>query len=207
MFTPAAQSLLSLDPDLGQLLSGDRLQAAGRELVARVTKLEPGPWQPERLCAAESASNLGLLVLTGTIARELWLHDMPSTELFGAGDLIRTWRADAAPEMVPTETCWNALSPASVALLDRDRAHALRRYPEVMAVVLDRLNARAERLAMSSAAASARMTGPLENAVSSTRTARSCWRGLRSVSTSTWTRMMRWSCFSRRASLSMTCSR
>ena len=34
---------------------------------------------------------------------------------------------------------------------------------------------------MSSAAASARITGPLEKAVSSTRTARSCWRGLRSL--------------------------
>ena len=152
MYTPAAQPLLTLDPDLGQLLTGDRLHAAGRELRARVTELGPGPWQPEWLCAAESASNLGLLILTGTIARELSLsHDAPSAELFGAGDIIRTWRADTTPKLLPTMTRWNVLSPASVALLDRDSALALRRYPEVMTVVLDRLNARAERLAVTQA--------------------------------------------------------
>ena len=152
MYTPAAQPLLTLDPDLGQLLTGDRLHAAGRELRARVTELGPGPWQPEWLCAAESASNLGLLILTGTIARELSLsHDAPSAELFGTGDLIRTWRADTTPTLLPTMTRWNVLSPASMALLDRDSALALRRYPEVMTVVLDRLNARAERLAVTQA--------------------------------------------------------
>ena len=152
MYTPAAQPLLTLDPDLGQLLMGDRLHAAGRELRARVTELGPGPWQPEWLCAAESASNLGLLILTGTIARELSLsHDAPSAELFGAGDIIRTWRADTTPKLLPTLTRWNVLSPTSVALLDRDSALALRRYPEVMTVVLDRLNARAERLAVTQA--------------------------------------------------------
>jgi len=48
------------------------------------------------------------------------------------------------------------------------------------------------------------ITGPFEKAVSSTRTARSCCRGFGSLSTSTSTRMTRWSCFSNRASFSST---
>ena len=148
--TSPAQSLLDLDPDLGQLLSPERRPAASRELVVRVAALELGAVEPGRV-SGPSAANVGLLVVSGVLAREICVHELPSAELFGTGDIIRTWRCEAAPEMLRTSVRWHALGPASVALLDRRPALELRLYPEVMAIVLDRFNARAERLAVTQA--------------------------------------------------------
>src|SRR5215218_5678178 len=148
--TSSAQPLLELDPDLGVLLSPERMQAAGEELHVRVAGLDPGSWHPGSLCGA-SPANVGLLVLSGIVSREICVHDAPSAELLGPGDIIRTWQADAPPAMLGTSIGWVALGRTTLALLDRDTALALRRYPEVMTVVLDRLNARAERLAVTQA--------------------------------------------------------
>ena len=148
--TSSVQPLLGLDPDLGVLLAPERMQAASEDLQVRVAGFDPGPWRPESMCGA-SPANVGLLVLNGVVSREICVHDAPSAELLGPGDIIRTWQADAPPGMLRTSVRWVALSRATLALLDRDTALALRRYPEVMAVVLDRLNARAERLAVTQA--------------------------------------------------------
>jgi CRP/FNR family cyclic AMP-dependent transcriptional regulator len=148
--TPSAQPLLGLDPDLGVLLSPERWEAADGELHVRVAAFGSGPWRPEAACAT-SPANIGLLVLSGVVVREICVHDAPSAELLGPGDIIRTWQADAAPGMLRTSVRWAALGRTTLALLDRDCALTLRRYPEVMTVVLDRLNARAERLAVTQA--------------------------------------------------------
>jgi CRP-like cAMP-binding protein len=143
-----AQSLLSLDPDLGQLLAPERRATAEEQVSVAVASVGPGVWHPDRLCSAQRASNVGLLVLSGVLMREIRLLEPPSAELFGAGDIIRTWHADAAPQMLSASTEWRSLERTSVALMDGATALALRSYPEVMAVVLDRLHARAERLAV-----------------------------------------------------------
>ena len=148
--TSPAQSLLDLDPDLGQLLSPERQQAAGRDLQVHAVTLDVGEWHPDRVCGP-SAANVGLMVLKGVIAREICVHDLPSAELFGPGDVIRTWRSEAAPDLLQASVRWIALDRSSVALLDRRTALGLCVYPEVMAIVLDRFNARAERLAVTQA--------------------------------------------------------
>src|SRR4029079_14692406 len=71
--------------------------------------------------------------------------------LFGPGDIIRTWQAEPTPETVAATIDWHALDQVSVVILDESAALALRRYPEVMSVVLDRLHARSERLAITQA--------------------------------------------------------
>ena len=144
------QPLLSLDPDLGQLLSAERTRAAAADLRARVVGLDAGEWDPSDL-GRGAAANLGLLVVSGVLARELCVHDVPSAELFGPGDIIRTRRIETSQEMLRIPVRWTALGRASVAVADRDSALALRRYPEVEALVLDRVNARAERLAVTQA--------------------------------------------------------
>jgi hypothetical protein len=145
----AARPLLELDPELGQLLSPERLTAARNALVARSFELDPGPWSPETFCAPQCAANIGLLVIEGVLVRELCVHDTPSAELLGPGDVVRTWHADGAAPRPAAR--WHALQPATVALLDRAALDGLRRYPEVLVVVLDRLDARAERLAVTQA--------------------------------------------------------
>jgi CRP/FNR family cyclic AMP-dependent transcriptional regulator len=146
-----AQSLLRLDPDLGQLLVPARYAEAEHALKVSVASCRPGDWQPDRLARTNRACNVGLLVLEGAILREVRVHDAPSAELFGPGDIIRTWQAEPTPEPDTAAIDWHALEQVSVAIMDCSTALALRRYPEVMAVVLDRLHARAERLAVTQA--------------------------------------------------------
>jgi CRP/FNR family cyclic AMP-dependent transcriptional regulator len=148
--TTPAHSLLALDPDLGQLLSPERRRSAGADLRARVVELERCQFDPRSLCVPAAAA-VGLLTVCGVIAREIDLRDGPSAELFGPGDVIRTWQADAPPALLETGVRWTAVGPASLAVLDRPVGMALWHYPEVMAVVLDRIHARAERLAVTQA--------------------------------------------------------
>lgn len=142
------QPLLHLDPDLGQLLASERLTAAMRELRARVVTLELGPWDPAELGHGRDAN---LLIVRGVVARELCVHDAPSAELFGPGDVIRAGRIETTSQILPTAIRWSALGDAAVAAPDRHTTRALHGYPEVTAIVLDRINARAERLAISQA--------------------------------------------------------
>ena len=149
--TSPAQSLIRLDPDLGERLSPERLELAGRQLWVRVVAPISAAWSPDQWSAFTDADGIGLLVVSGVIVRELCVHDAPSAELFGPGDVIRARQSEQQPELLPTAARWTALEPAAVALLDSSCTVALRRFPEVMTVILDRFNARAERLAVTQA--------------------------------------------------------
>ncbi|WP_037499982.1 helix-turn-helix domain-containing protein [Solirubrobacter soli] len=146
-----AQSLLRLDPDLGELMSAERRAAATRTLRVSVVSLRPGRWRPDALGRANHASSIGLLVLAGAILCNVRLLDTSSAELFGPGDIIRTWHADATADTLTDGVEWHALSQVHLAILDSSTALALRHYPEVMSMVLDRLHARAERLTVTQA--------------------------------------------------------
>jgi CRP/FNR family transcriptional regulator, cyclic AMP receptor protein len=143
-------ALLELDPDLGQLLTTERREAAERELRVRVTTFEVGEWDGGRLADADP-THLGLLVVEGVLAREVRLEDTVSTELLGPGDVLRPWRIEGQPELLPLTVRWNALSTVRLALIDRRTATLLGRYPEVSAVIVDRLSERAQRLSVSQA--------------------------------------------------------
>jgi CRP/FNR family cyclic AMP-dependent transcriptional regulator len=143
------RSLLELDPELGQLLSEERREAAERELRVRVTSFPIGEWDGGRLAEVDPA-HLGLLVAEGVLAREVMLGDTVSTELLGQGDIIRPWRANS-PELLGVVVRWNALTPIRLALIDRRTAAVLGRYPEVSTMIADRLTGRANRLSITQA--------------------------------------------------------
>jgi hypothetical protein len=147
---PGSRALLELDPDLGQLLTEERRSAAVHELRVRAISFPVGEWDGSRLAEADPA-HLGLLVVEGVIAREVVLDDIVSTELIGPGDFVRPWQIEGPPELLPVSIRWNALSAARFALMDRRVAAQLARYPEVTAVLVDRLSERAQRLAMTQA--------------------------------------------------------
>jgi CRP/FNR family transcriptional regulator, cyclic AMP receptor protein len=142
--------LLELDPDLGQLVPEERLPAAKRELRVAVRVLESGPWDVDRLSVA-SPEHVGLLVLDGVIAREVLVSDTISTELLGPGDVVRPWRMQDASTLLLHTIRWNVLSRSRFALLDRRLGAELGRYPEVGAAIIDRVNERALRLAITQA--------------------------------------------------------
>jgi CRP/FNR family cyclic AMP-dependent transcriptional regulator len=142
--------LLELDPDLGLLLSEDRFAVAHRELRVAVHVLEVGPWEVEKL-SGTSPDHLGLLVLDGVLAREVLVSDTVSTELLGPGDVLRPWHLHAAASLLRYSIRWNVLSRSRIALLDRRFAVQLAAFPEVNAAVIDRVNERALRLAVTQA--------------------------------------------------------
>src|SRR4051812_9602850 len=146
----SARALLELDPDLGQLLTAERREAAERELRVRVTAFPTGEWDGGRLAEADP-THLGLLVVEGVLAREVVLSDNVSTELLGPGDIVRPWHLEGPPQLLPVAVRWNALANVRLALIDRRLATALGRYPEISAVIVDRLSERAQRLAVTQA--------------------------------------------------------
>src|SRR4051812_6558670 len=146
----AGRALLQLDPELGQLLTAERRDAAERELRVRITTFPIGEWDGGRLADADP-THLGLLLVEGVLAREIVLDDTVSTELLGPGDIVRPWHLEGPPELLPVVVRWNALSGIRLGLIDRRTATALGRYPEVWVVIVDRLSERAQRLAVTQA--------------------------------------------------------
>jgi len=146
----SAGSLLELDPELGCLLTPERRRAAARELHVRVSAIETGEWDATRLADADPA-HLGLLVIEGVLAHEVVLCSTISTELMGPGDIVRPWLIEGAPLLLPVQVRWNVLSRVRVALLDRRVAAQLGGFPEIGAVIVDRLSERAQRLTVTQA--------------------------------------------------------
>jgi CRP/FNR family transcriptional regulator, cyclic AMP receptor protein len=142
--------LLDLDPDLGRLLSDDRLREARAEMAVRLSQIPRGPWDAGRLANA-NPEHVGLLLLDGVIAREVLISDTVSTELLGAGDLIRPWHEGEESRLLALEIRWTVLAEARMAVLDRRFARRLVRFPEVNAILLDRVTERAQRMGVSQA--------------------------------------------------------
>jgi CRP/FNR family transcriptional regulator, cyclic AMP receptor protein len=143
-------SLLELDPDLGQLLEGDRVAAARHELRVAVHTLEAGPWDIDN-GSPTSPDHIGLLILDGVLAREVLVSDTVSTELLGPGDIVRPWRLHNASTLLRHGVRWNVLTRSRVGLLDRRFAASVASFPEVNAAIIDRVNERALRLAVTQA--------------------------------------------------------
>ena len=141
-----ALPLLELDPDLGTLLTPGRLAAARAELVVSLVALGRGEWAGARLASA-SPDHLGLLLVDGAMTCEVLLEDTISTELLGPGDLIRPWAPERGPDLLVPTLRWQVLADARLAVLNRGFAAALLRFPEINTMLLDRICARAERVA------------------------------------------------------------
>jgi CRP/FNR family cyclic AMP-dependent transcriptional regulator len=140
-------ALLDIDPDLGRLLDGRRLEEARAQLVVRQHVVEAGPWDGERLRDA-GPDNVGLFVIDGLMTRELALADNVSAELLGPGDVVRPWQAEGPERLVPFAVRWNVLQDTRLAVLDRRFGAALVHHPEVNAMLIDRMTERTRRLSV-----------------------------------------------------------
>jgi len=140
-------ALLDADPDLGQLMDAEQFGEARRRLVVRRHVLEQGPWDGERLRDA-GVEHIGLLVISGVMTRELVVADNVAAELIGPGDIIRPWHAGSSEQLVPYTVRWSTLERTELAVLDRQFAASLTRYPHVNAIIIERLSDRAQRLAL-----------------------------------------------------------
>jgi CRP/FNR family transcriptional regulator, cyclic AMP receptor protein len=139
-------ALLEADAELGDGLTADELAAARRAIGVHAQALEVGPWDP----AAEEwpvTPTLGLLVLRGLITRDIVFAGRTTTELVGAGDVLRPWEDDFQFDPLPFGVAWHVHEPTRVAVLDARFALATARWPALAAAVSRRHVRRARGLA------------------------------------------------------------
>jgi CRP/FNR family cyclic AMP-dependent transcriptional regulator len=142
----ASVKLLEALPELGAGLDGERADHAARALVVETETIPEGLWEPERRELEPGA--LGLLIIEGLMARELAVAGASSVELLTRGDLLRPWQEDSA-SFAAAE--WRVLDRVSLARLDRRFATYAGRWPELVALLIDRAMQRSRSLAVHAA--------------------------------------------------------
>jgi CRP-like cAMP-binding protein len=130
-------SVLEIDPDLAEGLSAEDRDIARRHSGARVRLLPEGEWRPT-VEYAPPYPRVGLLVVDGLLTRELTLGGRTTTELLGAGDLLRPWDQDAGLDGIPSSVRWVVHEPVRLAVLDRRFAALVTRWPPLMEALLRR---------------------------------------------------------------------
>jgi hypothetical protein len=138
--------ILDADPDLAEGIPAAEQDAAVAALVAGATQVRPGAWDPAVLYG-ESPPAVGVLILDGMLSRQVSVVGRLSTELLGAGDLLRPWDQDGDIGMVPVGIEWQVLAATRVAVLDARFLHAALRWPTVVEQLLCRALRRARWLA------------------------------------------------------------
>jgi CRP/FNR family cyclic AMP-dependent transcriptional regulator len=135
--------LLSEDRELRSGLAPHVAAVANRWLVTDVLHLERGTLHP-RCAELDEPGALGLLVLSGLLARESRVAGRTAAELLGPGDLLRPWDGGGDLDaQIVTEGEWNVLEAARVAVLDRRVACLIGRCPDLMSSLIGRVTRRA----------------------------------------------------------------
>jgi CRP/FNR family transcriptional regulator, cyclic AMP receptor protein len=130
--------LLEAQPDLAEGLSPEEEADARRHVVAVLEDVPAGPWEPTGGYALDPAF-IGLLLIEGTLSRDVELGGRRCSELLGPGDLLRPWDYDEGDaNSVPTESAWTVLEPARFAVLDGRFARVACRYPELISRLIGR---------------------------------------------------------------------
>ena len=139
--------VLEEDGELANALERAETAAAAERALARVLRVEAGPWEPPRP-SVDVRAGFGLLVLDGLLTREVVLAGLGCTELLGKGDVLRPWGDEEGEPSLPLTVSWSALEPARIALLDRAFLNAVAPWPTVAATLVARLVRRSHSLAM-----------------------------------------------------------
>jgi CRP/FNR family transcriptional regulator, cyclic AMP receptor protein len=138
--------LLDADPELGEGLSPGDLEAATRAVAVHAVVLESGSWNPESEPWPATPA-LGLLLLEGVVTRDIVFAGRTTTELLGAGDILRPWEDDVQFDPLPFAVGWHVHEVTRVAVLDGRVALATARWPTLAAAVSRRHVRRARALA------------------------------------------------------------
>jgi CRP/FNR family transcriptional regulator, cyclic AMP receptor protein len=125
--TPRRVSVLSLDPDLAELLEGEAIEQARARCTAELVAL-PSGWLPKPLAVAGASDCLGLLVLSGVLVYRVSVAGRETVDLVGPGDLIRPWHPAVE---YGDPGAWRALGPVHLGCLDRQFIRQTAPWPEI----------------------------------------------------------------------------
>ena len=140
--------MLDLDPELGRGIGDSERSTAQRECRIHVMRVPAGEFRLPDGGRTGGGEVLGLVVVTGVLARESALGHHRSLELLCPGDVLL---APHAASEVPLQTggvTLTALCDASVMVLGPRFASAAARWPSLLANLHQRLEAQRERLAV-----------------------------------------------------------
>lgn len=127
--------VLEQDPGLGRYLPARGRNAASSAAVAPVLSLPQGV-RSRVSDQTPPRGHLGLLVLDGLISLQAAFGQIGATEFLGPCDVLRPWAMSETVEV--SDACWETLTPARLAVLDRDFAMRVRPWPELTAALFDR---------------------------------------------------------------------
>ena len=144
--------LLDVEPELGEGLNPQERAAAARVLAVPLYVLDPGPWDP-RAELGDVHPVVGILLVDGMLTRDLRFAGRTTTELLGAGDILRPWDDDVPFESLPVATSWHVHAPTRMAILDTRVAIAAGRWPSIATALHARHVRRARGLAFQRAIA------------------------------------------------------
>ncbi len=142
--------MLEQDPELGEELTGERLQGAFAQAQAQTIALSTGPW-PQREWPSDVRAGAGLLVLDGLLLRRVGLEGRYGAELLARGDLLRPWEHEDALATVPSERGWQVLRRTWLAQLDVEFVRRTAAYPEIHTQLIARALRRSRHLAVNMA--------------------------------------------------------
>jgi CRP/FNR family transcriptional regulator, cyclic AMP receptor protein len=134
-------ALLQVDVGLRAAVPEPERALAARAVLVPCRELGPGPWRTESLTA--DGDVLGAVVVRGLGTREITIAGRRSAELLGPGDVFHPW--SSANPVIPITSRWASGSSVLIALLDGRFVAAARRWPQLFAVVHERLAEQLER--------------------------------------------------------------
>jgi len=143
--------VLAEDPDLAEAVPVRDRSAAVEDCIASAVNLPRGRWDGQRVDV--TPDGIGLLVLRGLLVRRVGVEDGFGAEILGQGDLLRPWQGEGAQSSLSRTTGWRILEPARVAVLDRNAAARLARYPELTGRLVAKALERSRNLATAMAIA------------------------------------------------------
>ncbi len=135
--------MLEIDRDLASGLPADQRALAARYALAPLAEIPPGSWSPSR----GAGHRLGYLVLDGLLIREVTLGRRTTSELVGAGDLLRPGDLDTVGAQLSMQWSWTALERVRLAVLDHRFAAVIARWPTLVDALLARALRRSRALA------------------------------------------------------------
>ena len=140
--------ILDEDPDLGRELDDEARTELQAHAVAPLITLTPGHTDFANL-APLGSDDLGVLVLTGLLARNVRLAGRTFTELLGVEDLFRPGDDLTDPKSLRANVVWAVMEPTRLAVLDHRFALRVAPWlPALTPVLIERTVRRARWLTL-----------------------------------------------------------
>jgi CRP/FNR family cyclic AMP-dependent transcriptional regulator len=137
--------LLGVEPELARRIPPADLPLARRHVTARLIELPAGPVDLEPM-ADELRPPFGAIVIEGLMLRHVTVMGQDAVQLLGPGDIIRLDAAGGV--LLPQVLALTCSEACRVGALDDTLLIALRRWPDVAAVLVERANEQLDRLAI-----------------------------------------------------------